>query len=94
MSQAQAIPAARAEARPFRRRFGRLPLHLSLAALVIVWAVPAVALLGTFHDAATYGLPIPPSNDFVGLELRGQALFLEVVTNTLAASPGVELTIL
>jgi len=50
---APAVPVARAEARPSRRRLGRIPLHLSLVVLVFIWIIPALALLvASFRPAA------------------------------------------
>jgi alpha-glucoside transport system permease protein len=51
--QAPAVSVAGTEARPSGRRFGRIPLHLSLVALVIIWVIPALGLLvASFRPAA------------------------------------------
>jgi alpha-glucoside transport system permease protein len=52
-AQAPAVPVTRTEARPSRSRLGRIPLHLSLIALVIIWIIPALGLLvASFRPAA------------------------------------------
>jgi len=52
-AEAPAVPLARSEARPSRRGFGRIALHLSLITLVIIWVIPALALLvASFRPAA------------------------------------------
>ncbi|MEP6639832.1 MAG: carbohydrate ABC transporter permease [Chloroflexota bacterium] len=52
-AQATAVAKADAQARSSGQGFGRIGLHVSLVALVIIWAVPAVALLvASFRPAA------------------------------------------
>jgi alpha-glucoside transport system permease protein len=52
-AQAPAVAVTGTQAKRSRGRLGRIPLHLSLVALVILWAVPAVALLvASFRPAA------------------------------------------
>jgi alpha-glucoside transport system permease protein len=52
-AEAPAVAVSRSEARPRRGRLGRIPLHLSLIVLVIVWVIPALALfVASFRPAA------------------------------------------
>jgi len=52
-AEAPAVAVTGSQARRSRRRLGRIPLHLSLVALTILWAVPAIALLvASFRPAA------------------------------------------
>jgi hypothetical protein len=66
-------------------QFG-LVTHLDFATAAPVFA--------SFVDTATLPLPLPNETAFVGMRLYAQAFFAESSTNQLAASPGVELTIL
>jgi hypothetical protein len=54
----------------------------------------AVPTFATMVDVATMPMPLPNDTAFVGMRLYAQAYFAETPTNQLAASPGVELTIL
>lgn len=63
-----------------------LSMHLELGT--------AVSVFSSFVDTLTVPLAIPNAPAFVGLQLYAQAFFAELPGNQLAASPGVELTIL
>ena len=66
-------------------QFG-LVTHIDLGA--------AVTTFTTLSDTATMPLPLPNDNAFVGMQMFAQAFLAEQPTFTLAASPGVSLTIL
>ncbi len=66
-------------------QFG-LVTHIDLSAAVTIFA--------TLLDTATLPLPLPNDSAFVGMQLFAQAFFAEQPSQTLAASPGVSLTIL
>lgn len=75
--------------------FDRQPVPLVVEGLSILVAPgTSVSALHTFQDERVFPLPIPADPWFVGLAVRAQTLFLEQPAGTLAASPGVEFTVL
>lgn len=75
--------------------FAPPPAPLQVAGLDIhVDPASAVSTLWSFGGALTVALPLPNVQALQGMTLCLQSLHLEVITQTLAASPGVRLTVL